>query len=97
MSCQGIQLLGIKVVGQIVFSFYHTDYKYFNYTVFQMLSALNDVQKPMIELAKCIDPNLTRYHEDSVLQVFASFFFFFISFSSSNFFGIEALLHVFTC
>lgn len=34
-----------------------------------MLSALNDVQKPMIELAKCIDPNLTRYHEDSVLQM----------------------------
>ncbi|WRX32089.1 hypothetical protein QQP08_024576 [Theobroma cacao] len=35
-----------------------------------MLSALTDIQKPMIELAKCIDPNLTRYHKDSVLQSF---------------------------
>ncbi|XP_007011884.2 PREDICTED: lysM domain receptor-like kinase 3 [Theobroma cacao] len=34
-----------------------------------MLSALTDIQKPMIELAKCIDPNLTRYHKDSVLQM----------------------------
>ncbi|XVF48381.1 hypothetical protein PTKIN_Ptkin03bG0185800 [Pterospermum kingtungense] len=33
-----------------------------------MLSALNDVQKPMIELVECIDPNLTHYHKDSVLQ-----------------------------
>ncbi|OMO90857.1 hypothetical protein COLO4_18838 [Corchorus olitorius] len=34
-----------------------------------MLSALNDSQKPMIELSKCIDPNLTHYHKDSCLQM----------------------------
>ncbi|XVE97437.1 hypothetical protein REPUB_Repub03eG0019500 [Reevesia pubescens] len=34
-----------------------------------MLSALNDIKRPMIELAKCIDPNLTHYHKDSVLQM----------------------------
>ncbi|OMO61703.1 hypothetical protein CCACVL1_23317 [Corchorus capsularis] len=34
-----------------------------------MLSALNDSQKPMIELAKCIDPNLTHHHKDSSLQM----------------------------
>ena len=69
---------------------YHTDYRYFNCAVFQMLSAFNDIQKPMIELAKCIDPNLTHYHKDSVLQVYRIYFIFF-----SNFFDIDALLHVF--
>ncbi|XWS72656.1 hypothetical protein CRYUN_Cryun02cG0059100 [Craigia yunnanensis] len=34
-----------------------------------MLPAFNDIQKAMIELAECIDPNLTHYHKDAVLQM----------------------------
>ena len=68
----------------------HTDYRYFNCSVFQMLSAFNDTQKPMIKLAKCFDPNLIHYHQDSVLQVYRIHFIFFL-----GFFDIDALLHVF--
>ncbi|RWR73330.1 lysM domain-containing protein [Cinnamomum micranthum f. kanehirae] len=34
-----------------------------------MLSALEDDHNPMAHLVQCVDPNLTHYHKDSLLQV----------------------------
>ncbi|GKU87240.1 hypothetical protein SLEP1_g1679 [Rubroshorea leprosula] len=40
-----------------------------HFLVNYMISALNDADNPMAELTKCIDPNLTHYHKDSVLKM----------------------------
>ena len=89
MLCQGVQLFGTKVVGRIVFSLIILTIDIL-IALCSRCSAFNDTQKPMIELAKCIDPNLTHYHQDSVLQVYRIHFIFFL-----RFFDIDALLHVF--
>lgn len=35
----------------------------------QMLAVFNDTEDFMAKLTECLDPNLTRYHKDSMLQV----------------------------
>lgn len=52
--------------------------------VIQMLLALNDTEDSFTQLTQCIDPNLTRYHKDSLLQV-CSFFTFLMNFEVCHF------------